>query len=226
MGQLTVTFVDSPELSSEAVSRIYAMGTPDDAEEIAQMLESAAAAARPGYAFRMSSVEKADNAVLLDGTAFSEPLVVSRLSPLGRCFPCVQSCGAELEEWSLAYKGDPLSEYWADAIKREYLACASRAFIAYLRSFIPRSTHVASLNPGSLKEWPITNQEPLFALLGRGEVRRRLGVTLTPSMLMLPSKSVSGIWFESSVSYENCMYCPRTDCPGRRAAYRPGETPV
>lgn len=226
MEGLTVTFVDRPELSAEDESRILAMGTEDDAEEIAGMLESARAVARPGYAFRMSRVEKSGGAVLLDGQAFSDPLVVSRLSPLMRCFPCVQSCGAELEEWSLAYKDDPLTQYWADAVKRAYLGCASRAFTAYLRSFIPRATHIAALNPGSLKEWPITNQEPLFRLLGRDEVERRLGVKLTPSMLMLPSKSVSGIWFESSVSYENCMYCPRTDCPGRRAAYRPGESPV
>jgi len=35
----------------------------------------------------------------------------------------------------------------------------------------------------------------------------------------VPLKSGSGIWFPSESHYENCMLCPRTDCPNRRAPY-------
>jgi hypothetical protein len=34
---------------------------------------------------------------------------------------------------------------------------------------------------------------------------------------MLPSKSSSGIAFESEVFYENCQFCPLENCPNRRA---------
>ena len=226
MSGLTVVFADRPTLSDEARERILSIGTDDDRDEVSQMLESAALAARPGFAFRRVPVEKAEGGVALGGVLFSNPLVSGRLAPVAECYPCVVTCGKELEEWSLAYRSDPLSQYRADEIKRAYLACASRAFSERLRSLIPPPAHAASLNPGSLKEWPLAAQQDLFALLGREEISSRLGVTLTPSMLMLPSKSVSGIWFESTVSYENCMYCPRTDCPGRRAPFRPGEAPV
>jgi hypothetical protein len=36
---------------------------------------------------------------------------------------------------------------------------------------------------------------------------------------MLPTKSVSGIFFPTETSYENCQLCPRENCPNRRAEY-------
>ena len=29
----------------------------------------------------------------------------------------------------------------------------------------------------------------------------------------------SGVFFRTDVPYENCMHCPRLDCPNRRAPY-------
>ena len=78
--------------------------------------------------------------------------------------------------------------------------------------------HLPSLNPGSIAAWPISGQAELFAILGGREfVETQTGVIYTPSYLMLPSKSVSGIAFESETFYENCQYCPIDNCPGRRA---------
>ena len=38
-------------------------------------------------------------------------------------------------------------------------------------------------------------------------------------MLMLPRKSVSGIYFPSEVSFFSCQLCPRDRCDGRKAPY-------
>ena len=84
-------------------------------------------------------------------------------------------------------------------------------------NYFAADKNISSLNPGSLKEWPITGQVPLFELLGG--VTEDIGVVLSDSLLMSPVKSVSGIMFQSEEAYENCQLCPRENCPGRRAPY-------
>ena len=73
--------------------------------------------------------------------------------------------------------------------------------------------------PGSLADWPITQQQQLFSLFG--DVEAKIGVRLTDSFLMLPMKSVSGVYFPTETSFESCRLCPRKVCPGRRAPYDP-----
>jgi len=60
-------------------------------------------------------------------------------------------------------------------------------------------------------------QRKLFALLG--DPVKEVGVELTESCLMIPVKSVSGIWFPAKIDFENCQLCSRENCPGRRAPY-------
>ena len=73
------------------------------------------------------------------------------------------------------------------------------------------------MSPGSLEDWPIQEQLPLFALLG--EAPAAIGVRLTESLLMLPGKSVSGIFFPSASTFFSCRLCPRERCEGRKARY-------
>jgi hypothetical protein len=75
------------------------------------------------------------------------------------------------------------------------------------------------MDPGSLEDWPIAEQAPLFALLG--DTEGRLGVRLTDSLLMVPRKSISGILFPSEESFTSCRLCPRNPCQGRRVDYEP-----
>ena len=79
-------------------------------------------------------------------------------------------------------------------------------------------TIMSKMNPGSLKEWPLVSQKVLFNIIGN--VFEDVGVSLTDSCLMLPSKSVSGFFFSSKEFYENCQLCPIINCPSRRAEYR------
>ncbi len=81
---------------------------------------------------------------------------------------------------------------------------------------------VASLSPGSLEDWPITEQTKLFAIFG--DTERIIGVRLTDSMLMLPRKSVSGIMFPSEEGFHACQLCDRERCPGRKAPWRGGRS--
>ncbi len=76
------------------------------------------------------------------------------------------------------------------------------------------------MNPGSLEDWPLTEQKALFQVLGNTE--EAMGVELMENSFMRPAMTVSGLWFPSQEKYENCMLCPMEDCPGRRAPYDKG----
>jgi predicted transcriptional regulator len=73
------------------------------------------------------------------------------------------------------------------------------------------------MSPGSLKDWPIEEQRALFAILG--DVEGSIGVRLSESLVMIPSKSLSGIYFPTEVPFYSCQLCPRERCPSRRATY-------
>lgn len=65
-------------------------------------------------------------------------------------------------------------------------------------------------------DWPVTEQRKLFALADAG----RINVTLSPSFLMFPRKSVSGVFGIGSdvhtPPYNPCLQCGKRDCPARR----------
>jgi hypothetical protein len=77
------------------------------------------------------------------------------------------------------------------------------------------------MNPGSadVEVWPIEQQAVLFRLLG--DVETEIGVVLSDHMLMMPNKSVSGVFFPSHSGWVSCEACTRQGCVGRRAPFNP-----
>ncbi len=194
------------------------LGNEDTEEEILEMIEEAGKIADPKVLFAVSSIERAKDGVLVGGVSIDSPLVIAKLQDKNRCFPYIASCSSELDAFALAYKGDPLCEFWADAIKQEYLSKIMREYFTYIKKEYRIDKHFPALNPGSLADWPISGQKEQFEILGgRESVAAAIGVTYNESYLMYPNKSGSGIAFESEVLYENCQYCPLQDCPNRRA---------
>ncbi len=82
-------------------------------------------------------------------------------------------------------------QYWVDAIKEMVLVAAIQALIQHLSSW--RARAYGDDAPGSLADWPIREQRPLFKILG--DPQAAIGVTLTDSFLMIPNKTVSGVRF-------------------------------
>ncbi len=189
-----------------------------DAEMLEYMIEEAENTARPKALYTCVFIEqKADNHVVMEGIRFESRILSVNLSKVHRCFPYVATCGTEIERWSESIT-DFIERFWADEIKKQALSCALKYMTLNMnKRYGPGKT--SSMNPGSLKDWPIEQQKELFGLLGR-EIEST-GVTLSESFLMNPVKSVSGIRFETQSGYENCMLCRRKDCPGRRALYNP-----
>lgn len=207
-------------LSDRDRSALLALANEETADELLCLMAEAEALADPKVIFGVCAVKACDSATIqINGTAVDSPLVWEKLKDKKRCFPYVATCGVELEAWSERYRDDLLTEFWADEIKKLYLQRIGVRLFGYLRERYRSAEHLPALNPGSLKDWPLGGQRELFEILGGRElVENQIGVVYTESFLMLPSKSISGIAFESDAFYENCQYCPLTNCPNRRAA--------
>ncbi len=188
----------------------------EDGRRLSCLLREARGIARPRALLAHAFVEeRTDDRVVIEGVEFSGSLVREKLGRVHRVYPYVVTCGGELDEWSRGI-GDIVENYWADCIKEEYL----RETFGAVRKNLQETRgegKLAHLSPGSLPAWPITEQRRLFSLLG--DVEALVGVRLTPSCLMIPAKSVSGILFPTETSFENCMHCPRPNCPSRRSAF-------
>ena len=97
---------------------------------------------------------------------------------------------------------------------------ALRQALGFLKEHLDerfRLGRTSTMSPGSLADWPIQAQRPLFSLLG--DTQETLGVCLTDNFLMIPTKSVSGIRFPAEQTFTSCQLCPRENCPTRQAPH-------
>ena len=185
-------------------------------EDFRKMVEEAKAIGRPKAIYKVSYIEnKGDDFVVIDGHTFKSRVLRVNVDQIHRVFPFIVTGGMELERWLRSFE-DTLKQYWAEAINGMALLAAIKALDAHLEEKY-RPGKIAYMTPGSLEDWPITEQKTLFALLG--DTRKLIGVELMESCLMVPTKTVSGIRFPTEKSFQNCRLCPREDCPGRRAPY-------
>jgi hypothetical protein len=204
--------IDLPALLKEA----HLKENSPMATDFAALAQQAQAAARPRVLYKVSLVEfEGDQSVLLDGVLLSSRVLRVNLANAHRVFPFLATCGAEMAAWAEGFD-DLLESFWADLLMERALYAAIQFFEAHI-GILYQPGVMASMNPGSLEDWPLTQQAPLFSLLG--DTRQQIGVYLTDSMLMVPAKSVSGVLFPAEESYANCQLCPREVCPNRRAPY-------
>lgn len=200
------------------LNRLHIKPESSRASELDQLLAEARELAHPRAMYQVAYITaRGENWVEIEGQRFDSRVLQGNLEPLHRVFPYLATCGIELQTWAQG-KDDMLINYWAEAIKEEALYNALHALGEALDArYHPGKT--ASMNPGSLQDWPIQQQRMLFRLFGLEQ--ERVGVQLTETMLMIPTKSVSGIRFATEVDFESCQLCPREGCPGRRAVYDP-----
>jgi len=161
--------------------------------------------------------EKLEDAVVIDGRRFKSRVLRKNLDRIERVFPFVLTIGPELGEKQAASK-DLLENYYLDIIGHVALNSARRHLKRHLKSIFGVEK-ISSMAPGSLADWPIEEQAPLFEMLGN--VEAAVGVKLNGSLLMLPAKSISGIYFQAEASFFSCQLCPRQRCESRKAKFSP-----
>ncbi len=186
------------------------------AGQLRRLLDEAQAVARPRALYKVAYIQsRTEDSVTLNGQTFKSRVLRVNLEDVHRVFAYVATCGEELYEWKTSMD-DTIEHYYADTINEAALGAARRTLREHLIEQY-RLGRTATMNPGSLEDWPISEQRSLFALLGDPE--QAIGVQLSNSMLMIPPKSVSGIRFPTEKRFESCQLCPREVCPSRKAAY-------
>lgn len=184
--------------------------------ELQHLVWEAQTIARPKVFYKTAYIEaRGDDYVVIDNKILKSRVLRVNLEGVHRVFPYVATCGAELDYWSSGYD-DLLLHFWADIIKEMALEAAEQALEKHLKENYALE-QTSTMNPGSLEDWPLSEQRPLFDLLGN--TKASIGVRLTESFLMIPLKSLSGIRFPSEESFKSCQLCGRENCPGRGAAY-------
>ncbi|MCL2641398.1 MAG: hypothetical protein FWD53_11165 [Phycisphaerales bacterium] len=189
--------------------------TPDtaDADDFLALLQRATTIAQPKALLKQCFVEaRTEETVTIDGITFTSHTLAMHLTSVHRVFAYVATCGHELD--SIPFD-DPLTQYWLDAIKSAALQNARQHLNSLFEQLMPGKS--ASMSPGSgdARLWPITEQVPLFELLG--DVAGSIGARLTESLLMLPNKTVSGVRFPAESDFRSCQLCRREVCPNRSA---------
>lgn len=105
-------------------------------------------------------------------------------------FACTIGAKAEHLAKQLMSEGDSLEGYIVDLVGSEF----AESVVDYLHAHLEKKAQEMGqgvsnrFSPGYC-HWPVVQQHQLFRLIGSGNC----GIVLTPSALMLPVKSVSGI---------------------------------
>ena len=188
-------------------------------QDLMDLVGEAESIGKPKALYKLAFIDgKGEDYVVIEGTKFKSRILRVNLEQVQRVFPYLVTCGVELEDWANQIS-DVLKRFWADAIKEMTMRLAHTVMEEDLVSLY-RPGRLSRMSPGSLADWSIQEQRPLFKILGN--TKEMIGVHLTESLLMVPTKSVSGIRFPMEDSFESCQLCPREECPNRRAPYDPG----
>jgi hypothetical protein len=150
---------------------------------------------------------------------FVSKVLRANLDEVERVFPYVATCGRELD--LIPVDGDDIfGQFCRDIIKEMALHATMAHLVSHLKEAYLLDA-LASMNPGSgdIHIWPIEQQRELFAFFG--DVPEAIGVALTESCLMVPNKSVSGLFYPSEHGFQSCQLCHREKCPNRRAPFDP-----
>jgi hypothetical protein len=213
------------ELRLEAVIKRMRLRNKRDniLEHIQEMLDIARPVAKPKAVFDVAYIEnKNSDSMEIGGVEFKSRVLRINLDKVERVFPYVVTCGRELDEIDIP-STDFIKGYYLDQIKETAVVLARQ----YVEDYLKKRYALGQLSrmapgAGAGDDWPIAQQKGLFSLFGgREKVEELIGVRLTDSFLMVPIKSVSGIFFPTGIRFESCQICPREQCIGRRAAYNP-----
>ncbi|PKN39028.1 MAG: vitamin B12 dependent methionine synthase [Deltaproteobacteria bacterium HGW-Deltaproteobacteria-10] len=199
------------------VNSLRLQNNPSAIDTVTKLATDAMRIGRPKALYKIALAKYPDEDVVeIDAILLHSRLLKNNLGKSDIVLPFLCTCGTEMEEWSQQFT-DIVQKYWVNTIQDFALGSAIHALETSIKQrYQPRN--LSAMNPGSLTDWPIQEQQNLFHLFGDDAVK--IGVTLTEGLMMKPLKSMSGIFFASDEGFVNCQLCPLEKCPGRRAPYQ------
>lgn len=188
------------------------------AKDILDLIETVVPVVRPKAIYEVSFIQSRDyDTVDIGGVIFKSRVLRANLDKVERVFPYIATCGREVDEIATP-SGDLLTQFWMDSIKEMALDAIRKYLVNHLKErYALEEFSKMSPGEGSQELWPIEQQRQLFSIFD--DVGDSIGVTLTDSLMMVPIKSVSGIYFPTEISFESCQLCPREVCSRRRIPY-------
>lgn len=206
----------SVQLDPEEVLKRLHLDKEKYVEDVQELIEIAHSIINPKVIYEVSYVDnKNEDTVDIDGVRFTSRVLRVNLDKIKRVFPYIMTIGEELENKAKSI-GNIVKQLYLETIGNIALDIIG----TYLEDYLKRKYRlgkISEMNPGSLEDWPITQQEQMFSIFGN--VEDLVGVKLTDSFLMIPRKSVSGIYFPTEVTFYSCQLCPRKNCEERQAPY-------
>jgi hypothetical protein len=204
------------EINITEIKRRLHLTRDKDVNFVQQLIDDSASLIEARAVYKICYIEeKLDEAVRVGGLTFTSKVLRKNLDSVERLFPYVVTIGATFEE-EMRNNPDLIKQFYLDTIGTAALTSARKHLEKHLKSKFAISK-MSFMSPGSLSDWPLEQQRPLFELLE--DVENCIGVKLNDSLLMIPGKSVSGIYFPTEITFFSCQLCPRKECMGRKAAY-------
>jgi hypothetical protein len=205
------------KLSSKKVENVLRLkklrGVSADAEKI---INEVLPLIKARAAYRVCYITKrGKDWIQLEGRRFTSRILRDNVRDIERVFPYIITIGDGVES-RVGDENELLKQYFMETVADMALISARAHFLSRLKKKY-RIKRLSNMSPGSLKDWPITEQRPLFDLMEEGSIN--IQVQLTETMLMLPRKSLSGIYFSTEKDFVSCQLCSRKNCSGRMAEF-------
>ena len=162
---------------------------------------------------RVKSLEE-DQVLLEDGNVLRGIVLVDMLNSGQEIIPHIITVGSNLE--SMARKESNLLRAWLIERVADYALEKALQYIK-LQTTQKLGEVVSVFSPGSGTGdlFALDQQHVLFKILNPA----RIGVSLTSSCMMVPRKSVSGVFAATKEEYVACEYCPR-ECETRSREFK------
>ena len=203
-------------LDIEEIKRRLHTGKSGDWSQVQTLVEEGQSLILAKAVYKVCYIEsKHEDAITIEGTCLKSRVLRKNLNNVERVFPYVVTIGNRLEDTMRACT-DLLKKYYLDTIANVCLTATQKYLKEHLRSRYALD-RISYMSPGSLKDWAIEEQRSLFSILG--DVESSIGVRLNETLVMIPNKSLSGIYFPTKIPFYSCQLCQREDCVVRKVPY-------
>ena len=160
-----------------------------------------------GFTVRLETGDIVNGAILTDKIKCTQTIS-----------PYVVTIGSRLEEMSSQLSNTNLLKAWLlDGIGNHALTIV----LDYVQKIVEEKLKgtVSNFNPGSGSGefFGVDQQKVIFRILSPED---KIGVRLTQDYLMIPRKSVSGIFASTEEKYIACQHCPRKKCDSRKVPFK------
>ena len=186
-------------------------------KDVVPLIDECLELIEPKAVYKFVQVTKVNNSEIQvdNGYSIKSIILADSVENDQTIVPHVVTIGSQLETYtSKESKINILKAFVMEQIA-DYALDKARLYVSSLaKEKLGNNINNFSPGTGTGKLFNINQQEVLFKIIDPNTI----GVRLTPTYLMLPKKSISGVFAATPNEYVACEYCPRK-CEHRRKEY-------